>query len=195
MTENIAVNPQRLPGPWLEGFALDIHKVRSTFAGYNEFGHAQFDTTRSPVGELVFRLKYRGDETVIPVLVNAVETFWKTWQPSVDAIVPVPPSIPRRKQPVIQVAEALSERLKIPLCTECVTKVKQTPQLKNFNEYNKRIEALKDAFAVTPEATKDRRLLLFDDLHDSGATVRMIAELLQKEGGAEALYLLTLTRT
>jgi len=90
------------------------------------------------------------------------------------------------------VATALSERLGVPLCTECLAKVKTTPQLKDLVDYDKRTEALAGAFSVSEEHTKGKRLLLFDDLYGSGATVSAIAEAL-KAGGARAVYLLTLT--
>jgi competence protein ComFC len=76
----------------------------------------------------------------------------------------------------------------------CLSKVKQTPQLKDLIEYDKRAEALKDAFAVAPEQTKGKNLLVFDDVYGSGATVSAIVELLKKDGGARAVHLLTLTR-
>jgi predicted amidophosphoribosyltransferase len=110
-----------------------------------------------------------------------------------DAIVPVPPSNARKIQPVDVVAQALAAKLNVPVCSECLTKVKQTPQLKDINEYNKRAEALTDAFTAAPEHTAGKRLLLFDDLYGSGATVGHIVEVLRNQGQAKAVYLLTLT--
>jgi hypothetical protein len=56
------IKPKTLRGPWAAGFALDVHTTGSTFLGHNEYGHPVFDTGRSPIGELVYRLKYRGDK-------------------------------------------------------------------------------------------------------------------------------------
>jgi competence protein ComFC len=191
---SIEINPRRLQrGPWNDGYALDVHTRGSTFLGYNQYGYPSFDTTRSPVGELLYQLKYRNDQKTVPHLVDAVDTFWETWRPAIDAIVPVPPSVARKDQPVMLIAAALSDRLKIPLCTSCLAKVKQTPQLKDIVEYDKRTEALKDAFVVASGQTKDKTLLLFDDLFGSGATVRAIVGSLKNEGQAKAVYLLTLT--
>jgi predicted amidophosphoribosyltransferase len=86
-------------------------------------------------------------------LAEAAEGFLKTWRPAIDAIVPVPPSVARKNQPVIAVATALAERLQLPLCTSCIARVKQTRQLKDLVEYDKRMEALKDAFTVAHEQT------------------------------------------
>ncbi len=191
---SIDINPRRLPlGPWAGGFALHIHTLSSTFIGHDEYGHARFETLRSPVGELLYQLKYRHDQTVVDQLAEAAGRFLKKWAPPIDAIVPVPPSVSRKPQPVLSVATAIGERLHIPLCTDCIVKVKQTPQLKDITEYDKRMEALKDAFTVSPENTTGKSLLLFDDLYGSGATVRYIVDALKDLGHAKAVYLLTLT--
>ena len=191
---SVEIKPRRLrAGPWVEGFALHIHMLSSTFVGYDPNGHPRFDSVRSPIGELLYRLKYQRDLTAVEELAEAAEQLLKMWKPPIDAIVPVPPSLPRRNQPVTAVASALAERLQIPLWTTCLSKVKKTPQLKDIVEYDKRTEALKNAFAVAPEQTAGKNLLLFDDLFGSGATVSHIAEVLKNQGGAKAVYLLTLT--
>ena len=56
----VAIHPRRIVGNWRSGIALDVHTVRSTHLGVNEFGHDVFDTERSELGELLHRLKYRG---------------------------------------------------------------------------------------------------------------------------------------
>jgi len=182
-----------LYGPWNDGYALHIHTLGSVLIGQNAYGHPTFDTTRSPIGELLYKLKYKGDRTTIPPLVEAVAEFWKRWHPLVDAIVPAPPSDVRRNQPVTLVVTALGERLQIPVCAKCVAKVKRTLQLKDLMEYDKRVEALDGAFTVSPERTKGKKFLLFDDLYGSGATASAITKLLKGPGGAKAVYLLTLT--
>jgi predicted amidophosphoribosyltransferase len=89
----------------------------------------------------------------------------------------------------------ISERAGIPLCASCVSKVKGTAQLKDVFERTKRDEILAGAFAVDRDQTKDKRLLVFDDLYRSGATAGAITNLLLQEGAASAVYLLTLTQT
>jgi competence protein ComFC len=190
----VEIHPKRLRGPWNEGYALDVHVLESTFIGDNEYGHPMFDTKRSPVGQLLYQLKYRHDETAVGPLIDTIQSFLgTTWRPPVDAIVPVPPSLARKNQPVMMLARALADALRIPLCTTCISKVKQTPQLKDIFDYDKRTQALKGAFGVAEEHTSGKDLLLFDDVHGSGATVRAIVELLRNEGKAKAVHLLTLT--
>ena len=192
----VSINPHRLDGPWGRGWALDVHTLSSTLVGYNAFGHKEFATVRSPLGELLYRLKNRGDETVIPEIVDTVGKFLTGWGVLLDALVPVPPSnTARRRQPVIAVATALSEVLGVPLCDGCVRKVKSTAQLKDVFDFAKRTELLDGAFTVDPLKTTGKRLLLFDDLFRSGATVSAITRLLTTTGAAGAVYLLTLTQT
>jgi competence protein ComFC len=196
----VKINPRSLRGPWAAGFALDRHTLSSTFIGNNEFGHPMFDTKRPPVGELLYQLKYGRSQTaaekqaIAGQLAETAESFIRhTWRPPIDVIVPVPPSNVRAIQPVIVVAEALAARLGVPVCSSCLTKVKQTPQLKDITDYDKRKEVLAGAFTVDPASTTGKNLLMFDDLHGSGATVAYIGELLRGPGRANAVYLLTLT--
>jgi predicted amidophosphoribosyltransferase len=190
----IAINPRHLKGgPWTDGYALDIHTLGSRFLGNNPAGYPMFDTQRSAAGELLYKLKYRGDQTAVDPLADAAGDFVQaTWPSIMDAIVPAPPSNPRRIEPVDIVAQALGARLNIPVCWECLRKVKETPQLKDISEYNKRAEALQDAFTASPEYAAGKCLLLFDDLYGSGATVGHIVEVLSNQGQAKAVYLLTL---
>ena len=192
----VKINPHKLHGPWNDGYALDVHTTSSTMIGHNAYGHAVFDTVRSPLGELLYRLKNRGDQTTIPDIVATAGEFVKGWGVQVDAVVPVPPSNTARKnQPVIEVARALSQHLRAPLCEACLSKAKNTAQLKDIFDYTKRTEILKDAFSVDAPKTKGKRPLLIDDLYRSGATVSAIAQLLSTTGRAHAVYLLTLTHT
>ena len=99
---SIEIKPRKLQGPWDGGYALDIHTVSSTFLGYDGAGHARYDTTYSPVGEFLYRLKSKTDLTAVSPLVDAIEVFWKmSPRPHIDMIVPAPPSKARKYQPVI----------------------------------------------------------------------------------------------
>lgn len=193
---SVDINPRKLRGPWDEGYALDIHTLSSTPIGYDSYENLRFDTTRSPVGELLYRLKSKADPSVVPALVDAIAKFWPMFKlPSVAVIVPVPPTKQRKYPPVMLVATELSERMKIPLCADCIVKVKRTAQLKDLVEYDKRMAALNGAFTVATARTEGRDILLFDDLYRSGATVSVITNLLKIEGKAKTVRLLTLTRT
>jgi predicted amidophosphoribosyltransferase len=74
-----------------------------------------------------------------------------------------------------------------------VRKTKATPELKNV-DYAKRLELLAGAHDVEGSALAGRRILLLDDLYQSGATLNAIARLLKDTGGAAAVLALALTR-
>ena len=110
----VKANPMKIPGNWREGYVLDFHTIRSDFLGHDEFGHPMFDTQRSEIGELLYRLKYKSDRTVLNAIVDTVVDFIHSWIPAVDAILPVPPSRQSRVyQPVLEIANDVSNRLKI----------------------------------------------------------------------------------
>jgi len=147
------------------------------------------------MGDLLYRLKYRGDPTALDPIADTVAEFLERWGAPVDALVPVPPNnTARQVQPVLEVARAVCKRTGIPLC-DCLRKVKETGQLKDVFDLNKRAALLRGAFAVDRNRTEGRRLLLFDDLFRSGATATTITRTLLSDGHAASVFLLTLTRT
>jgi competence protein ComFC len=185
----VTINPRKLRGPWAGGFALDLHTLGSTFLGHNAFGLPEFDTKRSPLGDLLYRLKNTGDRTVIPEIVDTVTAFVKKWSIQIDAIVPVPPSNTRRKhQPVIAVAAAIGAALGVPMCEACVTKVKSTAQLKDSSTTNSARQSSKAHLPSTLGKPRGKHLLLIDDLYRSGATASAIAQLPTGQGAARVVY-------
>jgi len=101
----IEIHPKEIKGSWDQGYVLDLHTISSTMIGYNEFGHPEFDTVRSELGEMVYRLKYKGDKSVISSIVEATVGFVNTWNIHPAAVIPVPPSkVQRAFQPVVEIA-------------------------------------------------------------------------------------------
>jgi hypothetical protein len=100
--------PRPIEGPWTSGFVLDLHTLRSTLVGHDEYGRPQFDTEYTETGKLLYELKYRSDEAAVGPLTQAAESFIRTWDAKFDAIVPVPPTRSYRKfQPVLRLASVL----------------------------------------------------------------------------------------
>lgn len=194
---SVEIHPRKIRGKWADGYALDLHTTSSTFLGYDGYGHPQFETVRSELGELLYKLKYRADPSAVDSIAEtAAEFLAEKWRVNVDLIVPVPPSdTSRKRQPVLEVATAISDRTGIELCLDGLVKVKQTPQLKNVFDFKERVVALADAFTVEKAKIRGKRVLLFDDLFRSGATMNTITECLTTDGGAQVVYALTLTRT
>jgi predicted amidophosphoribosyltransferase len=191
-----ASKPTSLRGPWDEGFALDVHTTKSTYLGDDSYGHPQYDTTYSEIGDLIHRLKYRGEEASIAPLCEVACAFVKSRGWPVDMIVGVPPSRPgRRIQPVPLLADAMGKGLGVEVCKDCIKKVKSTPELKAVYEYQKRHELLADAYGVVADKTKGHNVLLIDDLYRSGATIEAVSKCLKEAGQVARLFALAFTRT
>lgn len=191
----LSTQPMRIPGRWRDGYALDYHTVSSAYLGDDEFGNPQFDTQRTEVGEHLYRLKYRSDQTAVPPLVEVAASLITAWKPLVDLIVPVPASRARSMQPVLVLADALGKRLGIAVAPSAVERTREIPELKNVYDYGERIRLLADAHAVDRAQVQGHRVLLFDDLYRSGATLNAITVALYDNGGASDVFALTMTRT
>lgn len=190
----IATHPKEIKGSWDQGYVLDAHTISSTMIGYNEFGHPEFDTLRSELGEMVYRLKYKGDKAVIAPVVEAIREFVKNWGIAPDAIVPMPPSKQRSFQPVVEIAAELARSMNLPLHANSLKKTKATQQMKDVGDFGARVAALEAAFA-SDQALAGKTVLLFDDLFQSGATMNVAARTLKGQGRVKSVYALALTRT
>jgi predicted amidophosphoribosyltransferase len=83
----------------------------------------------------------------------------------------------------------------IPVERNGVTRVKETPELKNVYAYDERLRLLDGAHRVEASVVKGQKILLFDDLYRSGATINAITAALYDEGAVVDVYALVLTRT
>lgn len=192
----LKIKPLSLDGPWTDGFALDLHTVSSQYIGDDAYGHPQFETVRSPVGEALYQVKYQADKSVAAELCRTAADFARSkhWKPTL--VVAVPPSRPgRRFQPVPVLAKGIAKLLECHFGEKCLVKVKDTPELKSVYDYEERLEQLRGAYAVATAMTKDQDVLLIDDLYRSGATLEAATKALLTKGKARRVRALTFTRT
>ena len=189
------LNPRKIPGYWDDGFALDLHTLSSQFLGHDDVGRPQFETTRTELGELLFKLKYRDDRSVIPAIASAASAFIRDWNPRVDVLLPIPPSRHRAVQPLLAIASELGRLLGLKVDVQVIQKTGDPTELKDVFDYEKRMELLESTLAIEAKALLDKRVLLLDDLFRSGATLNAVARLVRNRGGAAAVFALALTRT
>ncbi len=187
------LNPSLIRGAWDEGWTLDRHIRSSDFLGYNEYGHAQFDTKRTELGELLYRLKYKADQSAVLPIARVACDFIRGRDFAIDIIVPVPPTKSRRVQPLFQIADELGHLLNLPVDKEGARKTKSTTELKNV-DLAQRTEVLAGVHSVEDGVFRGRRVLLFDDLYQSGVTLNTVGLLLKQPGSASAVIALALTR-
>jgi predicted amidophosphoribosyltransferase len=133
---------------------------------------------------------------VLKTIVETTAHFISTLGWPLDLIVAVPPSrLDRPVLPSIAVAEGVAEHLQIPVCSDCVMKVKETPELKNLRDRQERLKALEGAYRASQADLSGKRILLIDDLYRSGATLGAVTNALYNSGQAEEVYAVTLTKT
>lgn len=191
-TDPLNTNPMNVArGIWV----LDYHTVSSVYLGDNEHGRAKWDTERTEIGERLFRLKYRHWEVDDRMIRDAAETagaFILRKLPVVDVIVPIPPSEPRPN--IRKLIEYMSEYTGVPVNFDSVARTKNIPAIKNVDDYSDRVELLSGAHRVNPQGIAGKRVLLFDDLYRSGATMNSVAEELYSQGKVKSVYALAITR-
>jgi len=186
----IVCKPIKLKGPWDLGYALDEHTVSSV---PNEFGG--FDTVRSPMGQLIYDLKYGGVRSRVTKIARAMTDLIrrKYEHYCIDCLIAVPPSEKRKHQPVLSIAKKLSEMLSVKNRSSRLHKIKQTQGLKNISDLTQRQKELSGAFSAD-SCFAGKTVLVVDDLFRSGETVSEIVRTL-KGVGAKKVLLLVATKT
>lgn len=192
------IAPTELKGNWVEGFTLDVHTLSSDYLGDDQYGHPQFSTRRTPLGELVYRLKFKGDISVLDEVAGTASDFVTgTWKITslLQFLLPVPPSnLDRPIQPVLEIVLRLSSRLRLPLTLDSLVKTSETPELKGIADPDDRTRILENVLRAGNPCVKGKNVLLVDDLYRSGATLNVATRLLYNMGVAR-VYVLTMTRT
>lgn len=189
----VKINHTEIVGKWEKGYALDVHTTSSKLAGHDAQGRPKFVNTYSPMGELVNRLKYHDEPAAADEIVTTAARFLWPRRANVDVIVPVPWSTPRPFQPVDLIADGIGAALSIPV-VRCVSKIRSTPAVKGLSAEG-RAGALKGVFAVIPGFVTGKRVLLIDDVFDTGATMNEITSVLLDDAKAATVYALTMTTT
>lgn len=190
----VPIDPRPIAGSCSSGWTLDQHTASSEYLGEDQYGHPHFDTVRTPVGELLYALKYNQDLSGVDELVATAVGFLASRHLAVDAIVPVPPSKARANQPVRIVASRLATALGVPFI-ECVGYKGDGTQLKNVLDQDERERLLENAYAMDPGAVAGMNILLVDDLFRSGQTFDSVSRVLIQHGKAKNVRTLAFTRT
>ncbi|QOZ50439.1 ComF family protein [Bradyrhizobium sp. CCBAU 53338] len=160
-----------LDGNWKSGKAYDLHTVSSTHLGTDEFGHDRFDNARSEMGELVYQLKYKGDQSKVQQIVTLLDDIKGI--EGFDFIIPIPPTKKNRAvQPVELIAQALGARRNVAVAAGALTN-SGNEELKGITDPIARKELLDEALKLdAPQGRfKGKKVLLVDDLYRSGSTL------------------------
>lgn len=81
------------------------------------------------------------------------------------------------------IAKELGAQLNIPVSTNALTKPRITAPQKDLDKPSRAVN-LRNAFAAGSESVKGKRILLVDDICTTGATLRELTDVLNKNGAA-----------
>ncbi len=112
-----------------------------------------------------------------------------------DVVIPVPSDPDRKKEfyPVLEIARIVAKEMDLWLSERNLVKVKHTVKQTSLN-YNKRLKNLNGAFKlVNEEEIRGKSVLLLDDVHTTGTTIKKCTILLNKV--AKEVVVITLART
>jgi predicted amidophosphoribosyltransferase len=189
------VNTKEIVGPWDKGFSLDKHTLHSEYIGDDEYGHPMFNTTRTEVGESLFQLKYRNDYSQVLAIANELSTAASSYFSFISFVLPMPPSQPRAKQPVVEIARQVAMNLRVPCIENMLLKHAYTEQMKNVCEKVAKVQALKNNLYfkdVLNDGEYDA--MIIDDLYDTGATLEAATSILRSYAKIRYIYVATVTR-
>ncbi len=189
------VNIQKINGNWDLGYSLDKHVLQSTYLGENQWGHAEFDTTRSEVGEALFLLKYRSDFTKIPVIADQMFKSLSQYFSTACLVVPMPASKQRDRQPVREIALKVAENMNIPCLENLLIKNVSTPQMKDINSRDEKVNTLVKAFDINDIlGSGNYDILIVDDLYDTGSSLEAATKVLREYSKIRNIYVAAVTR-
>lgn len=135
----------------------------------------------SSVGGALHRCKYENGGDFPDFLLRlTLKAFYKNFKAKdFDVVIFVPPT--HSGDLVKNFTFKLAKALDLPISTHLI-KTRETQEQKIFqNGYNKR-DNVAGAFDIDAEEVKDKRILLIDDIFDSGATIKEIGNMLTKKG-------------
>lgn len=157
---------------------------------------------RSTIGSLVYTMKYEHSLVALHQLAETMADFITRRLKQIGAgpeyfaaIIPVPPTAVRLCQPVIELARTVSAMVGIPCDTDLLLKHTRHAQMKTIQGYSVKRAILKDAMSVTDQRYAGKRVLVLDDIIDSGATLDTSADMLKRHGGIATVNVLCATYT
>lgn len=155
-------------------------------------------TSRPPIAEELYQLKYCHDIAKVDIIATEVVNYFSKncaqWK--IDVIVPIPPSDTSRAfQPVYELATSIGRKLRIPVDKSSLLKTKSTSQLKSIEDPDERKKILQGAFDIKLTTLHNKNVLICDDLFRSGETLNTAANFILRKGKTKNIYVLTITKT
>ncbi len=151
-------------GPWRQGFAISFHKSNA-------------DGDRTPIGELLYQLKYHKKYSLAAEIAKLAAGFYEIWAPGCTLVVPAPSSKDRQFQPTTAVSEILARTINLPCDCTAIVRTRKIPEIKHTS-YADRIKMIAGIHEANPDMRGGHSVLLVDDIYDTGATMTDVANCL-----------------
>jgi len=187
------INPFEIKGNWNKGYVLDRHVLKSVPKGENVYGHMEFDTTRTALGELLHLFKYRSKYDCLEKIIEHVKPFIDIWEDlkKVDIVLPVPSTKMRNYQPAEEIAQAVAKYINVSYFGD-VLENKRSTEVKNIAKSDRDI---KGSIIARMKATRPHTVLLVDDLLDTGSTMKECVNVLREDPKLCEVFVLAMTKT
>ena len=180
--------PLELPGPWPRGVALDMY---SRWGGDSE-------GEKTEVGDLLSRFKYGGEGRLGRVLGGGLARALADDPGYSDVeVVTHIPATRRRRGPdaACELATVVGRALRVRCLPRLMARTRRTALQKDVVEWAEKRENVAGAFRVRRAGlVKGRKVLLVDDVYDSGATLEEGWRVLMAAGAREVVVA-TVART
>jgi Predicted amidophosphoribosyltransferases len=145
--------------------------------------------------ESIYRFKYYNQRTYAKFYGRAMACYKRQIKDlGIQILIPVPISrkrkITRGYNQAELMAQALGRELNLPVDSGYLLREKNTLPQKELNEKERR-NNLKNAFKISENVIKYKKVLLVDDIYTTGSTIDACA-LVLKQAGAEKVYFISL---
>ncbi len=180
--------PIPLPGPWTRGIAMAMHSVPEVDDGGRK--------TRE--GELLSRFKYGGERALGPGLGKALGRAVRG-DPAYEGLevvthIPATHRTPA-PEPSCELARWVARVLHVRFLPRLIARTRRTCLQKELSDRGEKKRNVTGAFRVRRgDLVQGRKVLLVDDVYDSGATLEEGRRALC-EAGAQEVVVATITRT
>jgi len=155
----------------------------------------------NPLSRAIRRMKKEGSEELSPHLGRLMVAYLLSGTPLadfIDLIIPVPADPLRRKERGYHIVEDMSvpfeNFLALPVFTNIIEKVKETPSLRGYNKYD-REKILSGSFRIVESTLlRNRNILIIDEVLTHGTTIREVAKTI-RNSNPKGIYALVFGKT
>jgi len=154
------------------------------------------NSERTQLGKLIYRFKYKESQEAGNILADLTGELIKEKFTTVDTLITVPPSFtPRVFQPLDFLAAQVSSKTGLSWEKGLLYRTRLSKPQKELRSKSDKKQNVLGLFKLkNAGAIRGKRVLLLDDIYDSGATLLEICSVL-KQGGAYNIGVVTLAKT